>query len=129
MSALSRLTSGVVMSIRGRGVETVTVQNYRVERDNAGRTMRVRDGDPIVMRNVDIQTVREWASSEEYRQHGLRLLAMARMFCRNFPGDTHSRIFWDGEEWEVTGSVQRFRRSRNTAHDMVTLTRVSEERR
>lgn len=108
------------MSIRGRGPHTVWVQNRVLGRID-GYTDYVNDGVPVKIKSADVQSVREWSTSEEYYDEGLRLLNLARVFTRNWPGDENALIYWDGSEYETVGNPQRMDRTRRTKHWMTTI--------
>jgi len=107
-------------SIRGRGPHTVIVQNRVKSRVN-GIAAYVPDGDPITLPNVHVQSVREWASAEEYYEEGLRLLSMNRIFAREWPGNVDSLVYFNGGEYETVGTPQHMDGSKRTHHWVVTI--------
>ena len=107
-------------SIRGRGKDTIHIQKREIRRVN-GFQEYVNIGDPIEMRHVSMQSVREWASAEEEYMDGLQLLSLRRMFARSWPGDVHSIVYFEGRQYETVGEPQRMDGSPRTAHWVITL--------
>lgn len=111
------------MSIRGRGPDTVIVQPRRVELKK-GAPVYVDDGPPVAIKRCDVQSVREWATSEEELDFGVKLLDLKRVFSRFWPGDVNGVAYYGGELWEVVGNPQRFGRTRLTTHYLTTIRRI-----
>ena len=107
-------------SIRGRGPDTVIIQNRRVARVS-GVQDYVPVGDPVRIERCSVQSVREWATAEEVLTYGLQLISMRRVFTRTWPGDVNSLVYFDGGEYETVGDPQQFIQSRRTKHFVVTI--------
>lgn len=111
------------MSIRGRGPDTVIVQPRKVVLVK-GAPSYVDDGPPVAVENCDVQSVREWATSEEELDFGVKMLSLRRVFTRSWPGDVNAVAYYDGDLWEVVGDPQRFGRTKRTAHMLITIRRI-----
>ena len=108
------------MSIRGRGVHDLIVQPKKIERVKGAKTV-VDDGPPVLLRKCDVQSVREWATSEEDLAHGVTLLSLRRVFARHWVGDSNAFVYFDGSVYEIVGDPQRMDRSRRTSHWLITI--------
>lgn len=108
------------MSIRGRGRHTVIVQPRKVTRI-AGMQQIVNDGDPVVIKRCSVQSVREWASAEEFHEAGLQLNSMRRMFAREWVGDVYAHVYFDGGVYEVLGTPQHMDQTPRTEHWVITI--------
>lgn len=108
------------MSIRGRGPHSLIIQPMRIERVK-GAKVSVKDGPPVLIKNCDVQSVREWATAEENLAHGVALLSMRRVFSRKWAGDSNALVYFDGGEYEVVGDPQEMPRTRRTAHWLTTI--------
>ena len=114
------------MSIRGRGPHTVYIQRRKVARVS-GMSGYVDDGPWVLVDGVDVQSVREWSTSEEYYENGLRLLDLARLFARDWVGDENSIVWFDGGCYETVGKPQHRDRTPRTRHWVVTLRWLRDE--
>ncbi|UOR02064.1 hypothetical protein MUN77_01650 [Leucobacter allii] len=108
------------MSIRGRGPHDLIVQPRKITRVQ-GSKLTVNDGAPVLLKRCDVQSVREWATSEEDLSNGITLLSLRRVFARKWVGDSNALVYFDGGVFEIVGDPQRLDRTRRTAHWLVTI--------
>src|SRR5690606_26444655 len=108
------------MSIRGRGPHDVIVQPRQVIREK-GAAVYVNDGLPVLVERCDVQSVREWAASEEDLTNGVTLLSLRRVFARKWPGDTNALAYFKGDKFEIVGDPQEMDRTARTSHFVITI--------
>lgn len=108
------------MSIRGRGAHDLIVQPRKIEREK-GAKVTVNDGSPVLFRKCDVQSVSEWATSEENLMNGITLLSLRRVFARHWAGDSNALVYFDGSVFEIVGDPQRMDRTRRTSHWLITI--------
>lgn len=113
-------------SIRGRGPHDLIVQPKKYIREKGGKVL-VDDGPPVWVRKCDVQSVREWATSEEDLSNGIKLLSLRRVFARRWPFGPDSHVYFKGDVFEIVGDAQEMDRSKRTAHWLITIRRIGPE--
>lgn len=101
------------------------VQKRRPGKDSRGSRDLIPYDDPIFFRG-DFQTARDWSSAEETFNQGWTVLERGRIFCKKFPGDEYSLVYFNGYTWDCTGAPQLFDASPRTTHWAVTVKRIAQ---
>ena len=96
--------------------ELTKVGNGQMELTDVGARINVR---------CMVQGVREWSTEEEDKTSGLQIISQARLYCRTWPGDVNSGVFYKGIEYECVGDPVEQEMSLPTHHWAVTLKKVS----
>lgn len=78
------------------------------------------DGEPITVGCL-AEPVRDWSSSEEQQSNGLQILDLIIIRAREWPGDVHSIVEYEGGLYETVGAPQRHHASKRTGHWRVTV--------
>jgi len=104
------------------GPETLAVQLRKPRTDSLGSTTWLNDGDPVEVKGAQVEPV----TTDEAQSLGLEMLTSYRVTCRGpwperptDPGAVHSRITWNGREWDQRGEPRRYGRGRLTRHVVV----------
>ena len=105
---------------------TIQVQNREYYRDEQGMRVARNVGQPITVKGM-AEPVREWSSAEESHANGLQIIDLILWRSREYPGNTHSHILYEGEWYESSGAPQHFNSGRRTRHYRVTLRRITNE--
>lgn len=114
------------MSLLDRNPHIVELQARKTVRNERGERVMVADGPRIPIRCA-VQPVREWSTSEENMTNGIQVLDLRRVFAREWPGDVHALMYFEGGEYEMVGAPQHNKMSPRTTHWAVTVRYVGEE--
>lgn len=78
-------------------------------------------GDPIPVKCA-VQPARDWSDAEETMDSfGFQVTDLRVVLAREWHGDVHSHVLWDGDLYELVGQPQPNKMSRRTAHWRVTM--------
>lgn len=99
-----------------RGPHVVTVQPMRQADDRYGPGAWEADGDPVQVRGA-LQP----AAETETAAPGVQTDTQFTFITRRWPYGPHTRVVYDGREYEQLGEARRYRMSPRTSHDDVRL--------
>lgn len=97
----------------------VSVQLRKPKKTSYGTTL-VNDGDPI----SGVPCTVRFLSTSEVTSEGLVLFTYGRLIAREWPGDEHSLVTFQGRDYDTKGEPLTFDGSPATAHVEVSLVRV-----
>lgn len=103
-----------------RAPHKVQVQLREMHRNERGMQVFVPVGALITQRCM-VEPVRDWSQAEEAQALGLQVVDLMVVRSRNWPGDIHSHVLWEGNWYETVGAPQHYSVSRRTRHYRITL--------
>lgn len=107
------------MSLLDNPPHEVTAQPYARNTPDTYGTTWGTEGDPVQVRGAfQTQTV------AEQDEQGRQVEELFLFICRRWPFGPHTRVTFEGAEYEQVGAPRRYRMSPRTAHDDVILRAV-----
>lgn len=90
-----------------RRQDVVEVQQYKATRGGVGQNVYTADG-PLILVPCNVYPL----TAEEITTYGLQLVETRTVVCDSWPGTPHSRILFEGAEWDQHAVPKAFNKTR-----------------